>query len=92
MGSSQHRGIPGGIVLSCGSASDSGTGFEEAMMKCVYGEHKWEWVNEDGVAAWTCELYGDLSFSSAFIEPCLNCGASVEAEEVYCADCLSEVA
>lgn len=50
-------------------------------------EHNWDWDN----SKWICLDCGKVASSTnAFIAPCLACGASVEADEVYCQRCLEE--
>ena len=57
-------------------------------IQCTYTLHKWEWCEE--IDAWECGYCHARVIANAHIEPCLTCGAEVDAEAVYCDDCLSE--
>ena len=60
-----------------------------ARTLCTYGEHDWDW--REDIDAWECACCYARVIGNAHIEPCLTCGADVDAAAVYCDECLSEV-
>lgn len=58
---------------------------------CGYGnDHLWEWRTD--IMAWECTDCHYRVIGNAYIEPCLCCGATVDANLLYCEDCTAAIA